>query len=56
MYRYLEAIHSFLGGFLTPTTRHRMCEEKAIRDNLNEDHIDHMVEDSFPASDPPATY
>lgn len=31
-------------------------QEKEIREDLNEKQIDHMVEDSFPASDPPATY
>ena len=31
-------------------------EEKALRENLSETQIDTMVEDSFPASDPPSTY
>lgn len=30
--------------------------EKKMRDHLSEKQIDHMVEDSFPASDPPSTY
>ncbi len=30
--------------------------EREIRENLTERQIDKMIEDSFPASDPPSTY
>ncbi len=31
-------------------------KDKELRDNLSEKQIDHAIEDSFPASDPPSTY
>lgn len=31
-------------------------QDKRLRDNLSEKQIDHAIEDSFPASDPPSTY
>ena len=31
-------------------------QEKELREQLTEREIDHMIEDSFPASDPPSTY
>jgi hypothetical protein len=31
-------------------------KEKAIRDNMTERQIDKVLEDTFPASDPPAWY
>lgn len=30
--------------------------DKEQREHLSEKQVDHMVEDSFPASDPPSTY
>ncbi|MDP9128098.1 MAG: hypothetical protein M3N08_07570 [Pseudomonadota bacterium] len=30
--------------------------EKELRESLSEKEIDTMIEDSFPASDPPSTY
>lgn len=52
----------FAGGFLFhhcygKTHRLSPChKDKLMRSRLDEDQIDHMVEDSFPASDPPSTY
>ncbi|ESQ84874.1 MULTISPECIES: hypothetical protein [unclassified Asticcacaulis] len=50
-------ISGFLNGFfhMTPT---RTClrGDRKIRNNLDEHQIDSMVDDSFPASDPPSTY
>lgn len=34
----------------------RTRKDKKLRDNLSEKQVDHMIEDSFPASDPPSTY
>lgn len=50
-------IEGFLNGFFR-TTPHRthLRRDKAMRDHLDEDQIDSMVDDSFPASDPPSTY
>jgi len=31
-------------------------EDKKLRNSLSEQQIDKMVEDTFPASDPPSTY
>ncbi len=31
-------------------------EEKRVREELTEKEIDKMVDDTFPASDPPSTY
>jgi hypothetical protein len=31
-------------------------KDKALREHLNESQVDDMVNDSFPASDPPSTY
>ena len=31
-------------------------EDKELRENLSEKQVDNMVQDSFPASDPPSTY
>jgi len=33
-----------------------MRTDKKVRQNLDDDQIDGMVEDTFPASDPPSTY
>ena len=38
------------------TRRQCLHDEKKLRDRLKEKQIDKMVEDSFPASDPPSTY
>ena len=39
-----------------PTHEQVVKKEKELRENLTEKEIDNMVEDSFPASDPPSTY
>lgn len=31
-------------------------EDRKLRNNLSEKQVDEMVEDTFPASDPPSTY
>ncbi len=51
-------IRSFVQGYMHgPTTHRRMMRtDKKVRDDLAEHQIDHMVEDTFPASDPPSTY
>ena len=33
-----------------------ICADKTMRTALSERQIDEMIEDSFPASDPPSTY
>jgi len=57
----MRQIYAFVTGFLqgffrTTPKRTAMRNEKKIRDNLDEDQIDSMVDDTFPASDPPSTY
>jgi hypothetical protein len=39
-----------------PLKRDCVRKDKRIRTYLNEKQIDKMLEDSFPASDPPSTY
>ena len=50
-------VSAFLTGFFR-TTPHRtqLRHDKKLRDNLDEDQIDSMIDDSFPASDPPSSY
>lgn len=50
-------VTSFLNGFfhITPH-KTTMRREKKIRDNLDDGQVDSMIDDSFPASDPPSTY
>lgn len=36
--------------------RERLHEDQRIRKELDEDQVDKMVADTFPASDPPSTY
>lgn len=51
-------------GILTVMLMYRICSigmpqarlDKKLRNHLSERQIDKMVEDSFPASDPPSTY
>jgi hypothetical protein len=54
----ITAIRSFIDGFLHgPVGRNKYLRaEKKQMDNLNEDQIDSMIDDTFPASDPPGTY
>lgn len=51
-------IAGFVTGVFSCTKTHREClqEHKELRENLSEKQIDNMVDDSFPASDPPSTY
>ena len=50
-------ISAFLTGFFRTTpTRTCLRADKKLRDNLDEDQIDSMIDDSFPASDPPSSY
>jgi|GEM_PF-6193810 len=48
----------FCHGFLHAPVRHKKClqEDKAQWDHLSNSDVDDMVEESFPASDPPANY
>jgi hypothetical protein len=48
-----EVIDAFMDGWRSTQFHH---EEKELRENLSEKQIDNMVDDSFPASDPPSTY
>ncbi|ESQ94076.1 hypothetical protein [Asticcacaulis benevestitus] len=50
-------IEGFLKGFFrtTPHSTH-LRRDKEMRDRLDEDQIDSMIDDSFPASDPPSSY
>lgn len=50
-------VTSFLTGFFRRTpSRTCLRADKKMRDNLDEDQIDSMIDDSFPASDPPSSY
>jgi len=52
----MEAIRSFMCGFNHMSRRHCIRKDKRLRNHMSERQIDKMVEDSFPASDPPSTY
>lgn len=54
----LPLFKSFCHGFLHAPARHKsvLKEEKNLRDNLSNHQVDDIVEESFPASDPPANY
>jgi hypothetical protein len=57
----LNILTTFVTGFMTGFFRRtpsRTClrADKKLRDNLDEDQIDAMIDDSFPASDPPSSY
>jgi len=50
---------AFWEGFMAAKTHSRtecIHQDKELREHLSEAQIDHMIEDSFPASDPPSTY
>ena len=51
-------IKSFVHGYRHgPTTHRRMMRtDKKVRNELDENQVDAMGENSFPASDPPSTY
>lgn len=52
---YLHRITRYL---CAAPASYRQCKlaEKELRETLSEKQIDRMIEDSFPASDPPSTY
>lgn len=57
----IDIVTTFVTAFLTGffrTTPHRtqLRRDKKLRDNLDEGQIDSMIDDSFPASDPPSSY
>lgn len=58
MIQTIHIVRAFCDGFLHPTRSLKRCqrEDRAVRDNLGEDQVDTMLEDTFPASDPPSTY
>ncbi len=51
-------IKSFIDGYRhgAPSHRRMMRTDKKVRQNLDEDQMDAMGENSFPASDPPSNY
>jgi hypothetical protein len=55
-----ETIHAFWQGlmFRPALSSRKQCihADKELREHLSDRQIDKMVEDSFPASDPPSTY
>ncbi|MEM9964024.1 MAG: hypothetical protein AAGC58_01615 [Asticcacaulis sp.] len=48
----------FCHGFMHAPVAHKTClkDEKAQWENMDNEKVDDMVEESFPASDPPANY
>ncbi len=57
----MNTVTSFVTGFWNGffrTTPHKTAKrkERQIRDNLDEGQVDSMVDNTFPASDPPSTY
>ncbi len=54
----LTFVTAFIKGFIGGGTPHStvMKHEKRLRDGLGEGQVDSMIDDSFPASDPPSTY
>ena len=59
--RLIGIVTTFVTAFLTGffrTTPKRTClrADKKMRDDLDEGQIDSMIDDSFPASDPPSSY
>ncbi len=57
----MNKVTSFISGFwngffhVTPK-KTAMRGERRIRNNLDDDQVDSMIDESFPASDPPSTY
>ena len=57
----MSTITTFITGFCTGFFRRTphstvIRNDRRLRDNLDEDQIDAMIDDSFPASDPPSSY
>jgi hypothetical protein len=58
---FIEVAATFVTAFLTGffrTTPARTClrADRKMRNDMDESQIDAMVEDTFPASDPPSSY
>lgn len=53
-----EIFCAFWDGLMNKHISRKECirEDKVLREQLTEKQIDKMVENSFPASDPPSTY
>lgn len=49
-------LQSFMQGFKHVSRKRCNKHAKKMRATLSEETIDSMIEDSFPASDPPSTY
>jgi hypothetical protein len=54
----LNIIQSFIHGYRHgPVARKKFLhQERQQHQNMNDSQIDSMVDDTFPASDPPGTY
>lgn len=55
----MEIVGAFFDGFINGgyvSIEECVREDKAVREHLSERQIDKMIEDSFPASDPPSSY
>ena len=52
MRKIMKAFCDGLNKIATPQCR----KDKSLRDRMSEDQLDCMIDDSFPASDPPSTY
>ncbi len=51
-----QILSDFRNGWKQAGKEHRNRKDKELRKNLDEKQIDKMLQDSFPASDPPSTY
>ena len=55
----LAALFALMTGMFMDSLCRRKpqgCKDRELREHLSERQIDKMVEDSFPASDPPSIY
>ena len=57
----MKTVVTFINGFLTGFFRRTplrtvIRDDRRMRNNMDEDQIDAMIDDSFPASDPPSSY
>ena len=54
----ITIISAFFNGVFHGRAPHDRLirEDRALRTGMDDDRIDSMVDDSFPASDPPSTY
>lgn len=51
-----DIVCAFLSGLTQPTQGECIHADKELRNHLSEEQVDEMVEESFPASDPPSNY